>query len=148
MLDQLVFEIQSSYPQIYLACHVDHVRASSTKWNLSSHDASILTHLKLRGGVSPRILAAHLSVVPSTLSATLERLARLGYIENIAKAEDRRKRELWLTERGAEAMAATSVLDSARVAQLLEMLSVSERKKAVEGLALLARAARELKEEK
>jgi hypothetical protein len=40
-----ILEIQRLFPQIYLACHVDHVRAASTPWDLSSHDASILAHL-------------------------------------------------------------------------------------------------------
>jgi DNA-binding MarR family transcriptional regulator len=146
MHDQLVFEIQRLYPQIFVACHVNHVRATSTKWSLSSHDASILAHLHLREGTSPRSLAAHLGVVPSTLSAALKRLARLGYITNTPKAEDRRQRELWLTERGAEAMQTTSVLDTTRVAQLLEKLSASERKIALRGLALLAKGARALED--
>ena len=45
MRDKAVLEIQRLYPQIYLACHVDHVRASSTEWRLSSRDSSILAHL-------------------------------------------------------------------------------------------------------
>jgi DNA-binding MarR family transcriptional regulator len=144
MHDQLVFEIQRLYPQIFVACHIDHVRARSTKWSLSSHDSSILAHLSLRAGTSPRSLAGHLGVVPSTLFAALKRLEQLGYITNTPTADDRRRRELWLTERGAEAMQTTSVLDATRVAQLLEKLSPSERKAALRGLALLAQAARAL----
>jgi DNA-binding MarR family transcriptional regulator len=147
MLDDIVFEIQRLYPQIYLACHIDHVRASSTNWRLSSHDSSILAHLDLRNGISPRTLAAHLSIVPSTLSASLARLVRLGYIHNIPKAADKRHRELLLTERGADAMAATSVLDSSRIMRLLGKLSADEREAAVAGLRLLAHAARKLKED-
>jgi|SRR5215813_8298810 len=148
MRDELVFEIQRLYPQIYVACHVGHVRAGSTKFNLSANGASILAHLSLRKGTSPRKLAGHLGVAPSTLSAAIKRLAQLGYIANTPRDMDRRQRELWLTELGAEAMRATSVLDADRVAQLLDKLLPKEQKVAVRGLELLARAARQLEDSK
>jgi len=147
MLDELVFEVQRLYPQIYLACHVDHVRAASTQWRLSSRDSSILSHLDRDRGMSPRDLAAHLGVAPSTLSATIARLARLCYITSEATTGDKRQRELRLTAKGAEAMASTSVLDADRVRDVLEKLTKEERSQAVRGLALLARAAREKQEE-
>lgn len=142
-----VVEIQRLYPQVYLACHVDHVRAASTEWQLSSKDASILAHLDRDVPLSPRHLAAHLGVVASTLSAALIRLANLGYITSTPREDDRRQRELRLTDRGAEAMASTSVLDAARVELVLGKLSAAEREEAVRGLALLARAARAVKED-
>jgi DNA-binding MarR family transcriptional regulator len=142
-----VVEIQRLYPQVYLACHVDHVRAASTEWQLSSKDASILAHLDRDVPMSPRHLAAHLGVVASTLSAALIRLANLGYITSTPREDDRRQRELRLTDRGAEAMASTSVLDAARVELVLGKLSAAEREEAVRGLALLARAARAVKED-
>ena len=147
MTSSLVVEVLRLYPQIYLACHVDHVRASSTEWQLSSKDASILAHLDANEPLTPRALAAHLGVVASTLSAALARLAQLGYITNTPAEADRRKRELRLTPRGAEAMASTSVLDAARVERLLNTLSADEREDAVRGLALLARGARAMKED-
>jgi len=79
MRDKDVFEIQRLYPQIYLACHVDHVRASSTEWRLSSRDSSILAHLYGATGMSPKMLATHLNVAASTLSAAIARLVELGY---------------------------------------------------------------------
>src|SRR5215213_11135960 len=79
MRDSIVSEVQRLYPQIYLACHVDHVRASSTRWRLSARDSSILAHLDLNRGMSPRTLARHLGVAASTLSAAIRRLAELGY---------------------------------------------------------------------
>jgi len=144
MNDDDVFEVQRLYPQIYLACHTDHVRAVSTKWRISSQDASILVHLDRESGLSPRELASHLGVAPSTLSAAIARLSELGYLTSSPSETDRRKRELRLTARGAEAIAATSVLDAERVKALLNKLEPDERKAAVRSLSLLAQAARRL----
>ena len=145
MRDQLVFEIQRLYPQIYLACHVDRVRARSTEWRLSARDSALLSHLDRRSGTSPKALATHLGVAPSTLSAAITRLVDLGYVSSHATPEDKRQRELRLTRLGADAMAATSVLDQTRVTSLVAKLSHDERKIAAQGLGFLARAARQLK---
>jgi DNA-binding MarR family transcriptional regulator len=144
MNDEDVFEVQRLYPQIYIACHTDHVRAVSTKWRISSQDASILVHLDRDSGLSPRALADHLGVAPSTLSAAIARLAKFGYLTNEPNGTDRRKRELRLTARGAEAIASTSVLNAERVRAILKKLKPAERKAALNGLVLLARAARRL----
>lgn len=145
MTDSLVSEIQRLYPQIYLACHVDHVRARSTEWRLSARDSSILAHLNREAAISPRTLAAHLGVASSTLSAAIARLAGLGYLRSHAPTSDKRQRELRLTSLGEEAMAATSVLDCDRVGALVSKLTPTERKAAARGLASLARAAQQLK---
>jgi DNA-binding MarR family transcriptional regulator len=84
---------------------------------------------------------------PSTLSAAIARLESLGYITSTASADDKRRRDLTLTERGDEAMAATSVLDRDRVRAVLATLSTEDRVAAVRGLSVLARAARSLREE-
>jgi DNA-binding MarR family transcriptional regulator len=147
-MDDDVFEVQRLYPQIYLACHVDHVRAVSTKWRISSQDASILMHLDLEAAISPNQLAKHLSVAASTLSAATARLSNLGYLSVTANQVDRRRRELRLTKRGAEAIAKTSVLDAGRVRDMLMKLSPTEREQAVKGLRLLASAARKKSEAK
>lgn len=146
-MQQLVRDIQRHYPQIYLACHVDHVRSRSTKWQLSSKDSSVLSHLDRDHPLSPSELAAHLGVAASTLSATIVRLAKLGYLTSEAGASDRRQRELRLTELGAEAMASTSVLDGDKVEALLQRMTPDDRVAAVRGLALLAHAAREVVQE-
>ncbi|HLA13244.1 MAG TPA: MarR family transcriptional regulator [Pyrinomonadaceae bacterium] len=140
--DDDVLAVQKLYPQIFIACHSDHVRAVSTEWRISSQDASILVHLDLKVGLSPRALARHLGVTPSTLSAAIARLAKLNYLSSKPASDDKRKRELRLTARGAEAIGGTSVLDADRVRILLRRLTIKERKEAIHGLELLARAAR------
>jgi len=145
MLDE-VFEIQRLYPQIFVACHNDHIRAASTGWRISSQDSSVLVHLDRNAGTRPSALAKHLGVAPSTLSATIARLEKLGYLSSTPHQSDRRRRELRLTARGGEAIAATSVLDGDRVRAMVKKLTPAELKAAVRGLGLLARAAREIKE--
>ena len=142
MEPRLIRDVQRYYPRIYLACHVDHVRARSTPYRVSAKDSALLSHLDTREPVTAGQLAGHLGVVPSTLSEAIKRLERLGYLLRARRAGDRRRVELRLTEAGAEAIAATSVLDTSRLARLLRRLKPAERKRAVAGLALLARAAR------
>jgi len=137
----LVRAVQRAYPQIYLACHVDHVRTKSNRHHLSAHDSTLLAHLDESRATTAGDLARHLGVAASTLSAALARLEKLGHLTRTPVRRDRRRIELRLTVQGAEAMAETSVLDRRRVAAVLGELSPREQKRAVAGLALLARAA-------
>jgi DNA-binding MarR family transcriptional regulator len=141
--DPEVEVVQRCYPQIYLACHGDHVRSRSTQFRLSARDSSILAHLSPDDPLTPTALAAHLGVSGSTLSAAVSKLEKLGYIKRTAIPEDRRSFALTLTRPGAKAMAATSVLDHRRVAEVLDKLSPSKRRRALEGLKLLADASRQ-----
>ncbi len=142
-----VFEVQRLFPQIYLACHVDHVRAASTAWDLSSHDSTMLVHLDRENAISPRALAAHLSVAASTLSAAIARLSRLGYLTSKpAPVGQATAGAAANGTRGAQAIASTSVLDENRVRKLLDQLDPNDRVEAVRGLQLLARAARQMKQ--
>ena len=134
--------VQTCYPQIYLACHTRHVRAASSAHKLSARDSSLLSHLDEKVPVPPAALARHLGVSPSTLSAAVKRLVKLGYVRQERHPDDARRLRLYLANKGAAAMRATSVLDAVRVQRLLAALTVAERRKALEGLALLARAAR------
>jgi DNA-binding MarR family transcriptional regulator len=141
VIDDVVLAVQRGYPQIYLACHKEHVRARSNRWQLSSHDSAILSHLDKVSGVAPKDLGRHLQVAASSLSASLKRLEQLGYISNLPAAADRRRREIRLTDEGVEAIQGTSVLDTRKLRLLIQTLTEDERQKAVDGLTLLARAA-------
>ncbi len=135
--------LQRYYPLIYLACHVDHVRARSTPYRLSTKDSILLSHLDEAEPISAGELARHCGVAASTMSATLQRIEAQGYIKRTSRARDRRTSELLLTSRGAEAMAAASILDENHVRGVLKLLTAAERQRALQGLATLARAARE-----
>lgn len=144
MRDDDVRSVQQWYPQIYLACHTRHPRAASSGVRLSGHDSSVLAHLDTREPMTAGRLARHLRVGASTLSATVQRLVRLGYIVRTRAERDARVADLRLTTAGARAMRASSVLDDARVAAVLGELSSEERRRALDGLSLLARASRAL----
>jgi DNA-binding MarR family transcriptional regulator len=134
--------VQRSYPAIYLACHVDHVRTKSNRHHISAHDASLLAHLDEKDPVTPSALARHLGVTASTLSAALTRVESLGHVARIPHSRDRRKIELRLTPSGTKAVLGASVLDQRRVAAVLAELPPAQQRQAVQGLALLAQAAR------
>jgi MarR family transcriptional regulator, organic hydroperoxide resistance regulator len=141
--DRDVRLVQVSYPQIYLACHTRHVRRRSSPTGLSAVDSSLLAHLDEERAVRAGALARHLGVAASTLSAAIARLTAHGYILQQRDANDRRRIGLLLSDKGARAMQASSVLDSARVKRVLEQLTPAARKRALSGLALLAQASRE-----
>jgi DNA-binding MarR family transcriptional regulator len=145
MDDDDVFEILRAYPQIYLACHVEHRTRARSAHGLTSREAGFLTHVG-EGGTSPAALARHLGIGRSTLSAALARLESLGLIAADADTADARRKRIRLTEAGREAISQDSVLDAARVAALLASMRKDERRRAVEGLKLLATAARGLRE--
>lgn len=140
-IEMLVTEIQMLYPRIYMACHVDHVKARSSESKISARDSSILAHLSSKHFQRPGVLAKHLEITPSTLSEALHNLVSLGYVSFKTNPDDERRTEFKLTEKGVSAMKSSSVLDSEKVAGLLERLSSEDRKRAVEGLKILADAA-------
>ena len=139
-----VRDVQTCYPQIYLACHVDHKRARSTSSGITPREASLLAHLDETRPKSASQLARHFRVGAPSMSALLKRLRLRGLIRVERGPEDTRQLAVFLTEAGTQAIADASVLDTARVALLLKRLAPDERRRALDGLRLLARAAREL----
>ncbi|HEX7136988.1 MAG TPA: MarR family winged helix-turn-helix transcriptional regulator [Vicinamibacterales bacterium] len=134
--------VQFGYPQIYFACHTRHLRRASTPTRLSAADSALLAHLHERHGIQAGALAHHLGVAASTLSAAVKRLTSQGYISQDRVDGDGRAKSLRLARAGVAAMQAGSVLETARVRAMLGRLSGADRKRAVAGLSLLAKAAR------
>lgn len=134
--------VQVAYPQIYFACHTRHVKRASSPTRLSATDSTLLAHLHDEDPVRPTALARHLGLAASTLSAAVARLTAHGYVAQQVAANDKRATELRLSPKGAAAMQASSVLDQRLVTAMLARLRPAQRRQALEGLALLARAAR------
>jgi DNA-binding MarR family transcriptional regulator len=139
-----VVSVQRCYPQIYLACHTRHERRRANAAGLTPHESSLLAHLSAATPMRSATLAKHLGVGASTLSAAVKRLTSLGYIARDRDDADGRAVSLRLSAQGAKAMQAGSVLDTTRVAAMLSQLIPTDRTRAIEGLALLADAARRL----
>ena len=66
-MDDDLLAVLRAYPQIYLACHVEHRTRSSSPSGLTARDSSLLAHVDDPQGSSPAALARHLGVAPSTL---------------------------------------------------------------------------------
>jgi DNA-binding MarR family transcriptional regulator len=143
-MDDEVVAIQQLYPQVFHACHVAHTRARTNAFRVSERDSAILAHLGPFAPLTAKELGRHLGIGAPTLSAALQRLERLGYLAREPRAGRSAARPLRITELGARALQASSVLDTARVEALLQQLTPRERRQAVRGLGLLARGARSL----
>jgi DNA-binding MarR family transcriptional regulator len=112
-----------------------------TRRQVSAHQASILDHLDETEPTALLELARHMGVTVSTMSLNVERLVRRGYVRRTRDAEDRRRLRLLLTASGLRLREASTVLEPARVAAMLDELDADELARALKGLELLARAA-------
>lgn len=130
------------YPKIYFACHTRHVIDADNKdVKLTANQASILDHLDIKEPVTLYDLAMHMGVTPSTMSVSVDRLLKLGYIDKTKDKKDARKTNLTLTKEGDKIKMSKSVLDPELVEHVLARLSPQEVKMAIDGLGLLAYAA-------
>jgi DNA-binding MarR family transcriptional regulator len=136
-----VSRLLAFYPKIFHACHTRHVTDKDTGAKLTANQASILDHLEPDEPVTLFDLAMHMGVTPSTMSISVERVVKLGYVQRIRDKKDARKVNLTLTKQGEKIKNANSVLDPKLVQAVLTRLSSIERKLALDGLGLLAYAA-------
>ena len=139
-LDEHVSAVQRLYPMLYVACHAVHGRQTEPAGGLSARQCAVLSHLVSQPDLSATEMSRHLGLARSTLSEVVLRLVELRYLDSRADKRDERKRRLVLTEAGRRALSSVSVLDEARVAAVLSRLTSRERERAIEGLALLAKA--------
>ena len=137
-------QVIALYPRIYFACHTRHVRDPDSLRLLSRHQASVLDHLDEFDPTTVNDLARHMGVTAATMSLTLDRLERKGYLARARDTADRRRVHVRLTSAGIRIRSASSVLDPPRVEALVARLGDTERAAAIRGLALLADAAQRI----
>ena len=142
-LHDAIESIQFAYPQVYFACHTRHQRGRTHDHRLSPRDSQVLVHLDRRQPASLTPLARHLGLAASTLSEAITRLERFGYVvKSAAAGRDRRHVGIVLTRKGADAVLANSVLERARLRNVLRRLPPRDLIAVVDGLGLLASVCR------
>jgi DNA-binding MarR family transcriptional regulator len=88
-------------------------------WDLTfpRYEALMLLYYSRRGSLPLGKMGARLQVHPTSITNTIDGLQKLGYVERVRHADDRRKWLASLTPRGREvAVAATEVLNRERFA--------------------------------
>jgi DNA-binding MarR family transcriptional regulator len=141
MLENNVKRLMVAYPAIYLACHRDHTRADEAGNPLTENQASVLDHLDAVRPTTLSKLAEHMGVGRSTMSTTVARLVRGGYVARRVDGHDRRKAGLTLTAAGKRIQEQNTVLNPALVRQMLRMMEPEEADRALAGIERLGQAA-------
>jgi DNA-binding MarR family transcriptional regulator len=131
------------YQRIYFACHQRHVRDVPRGRIVSEQQLHVLGHLDAVRHTKVGELAGHLGLSHSSVSLTIDRLARDGYVVREASPHDGRVTFVRLTVAGEEVRDAQRVLEPDRVAALLRRMSGEERDALRLGMAAIARAAKE-----
>jgi DNA-binding MarR family transcriptional regulator len=139
-----VAQLMSFYPRIFFACHTRHVRDPRSGRVLSAHQAGILDHLDEIDPTGLNDLASHMGVTASTMSLTVDRLVRAGYVKRAPDPQDGRRVALRITRSGVRVRDKKTVLDRDLVRALLLRLAPASRREALHGLEVLAGAADEL----
>jgi len=138
-------QVMALYPRIHFPCHTRHVRDEPAHPTLSRHQASILDHLDEIDPTTVNALAGHMGVTAGTMSMSIDRLERQGYVLRVRDTADRRRVHLRLTSAGVRVRGGRAVRDRDRVEALVSRLTEEERGEAIRGLALLADAAQGIK---
>ncbi len=141
MLETNVKRLMAGYPTIYLACHRDHTRADEAGNPLTENQASVLDHLDAVRPTTLSKLAEHMGVGRSTVSTTIARLERGGYVARRVDGRDRRKAVLTLTAAGRKIQEQNTVLNPLLVRQMLRMMAPEEADRAFAGIERLGQAA-------
>ena len=131
--------IQLAYPRIWHACH-RHPSAAAREGGLTERQGMLLAHLASGPDASPTSLASHLGIAQSTLSEGIDQLVARGLVRRQRLEEDRRRVQVEITDDGWRVVDSGSALDPKRLAAALEHLDGADRRRAVQGLELLAEA--------
>ena len=141
MLETNVGRLLAAYPTIYLACHRDHTRTDAAGNPLTEKQTSVLDHLHPVHPITLSKLAEHMGVGRSTMSTTVARLVRGGYVTRKQSPQDGRAIGLTLTAAGKRIQDENSVLNPQLIRQMLKLMKPAEAEQALDGMESLAQAA-------
>ncbi|HEV2616562.1 MAG TPA: MarR family transcriptional regulator [Candidatus Acidoferrales bacterium] len=141
MVGPRIRRLLDAYPAIFLACHRQHVREDEGGRTITEHQASILDHLHATRPTTLSKLAEHMGVSRSTMSITVTRLVRGGYISRRRDNSDARSVRLTLTPIGARVKEHNTVLDPDLVRKMFYPIRAKELENALQGIECLAKYA-------
>ena len=141
MLDSRIRRLQAAYPVIFLACHRRHVREDSGGNSVTERQASVLDHLDEKQPTTLSKLAEHMGVSRSTMSITVSRLVRGGYVVRRKSAQDTRLAALTLTPAGARVRDENALLSPELVREIFRKMYPEELETALKGIECLAKYA-------
>src|SRR5262249_2958350 len=94
-------EFAELFPAIYLRFH----RRDDKQPDLTAASRAVLTHLSLSGPVTVGEAAAHLGRAQSVVSEIFDQLEEKQLVERMTDPDDRRRVQVWLTDRGVTLLA-------------------------------------------
>lgn len=133
--------VAMALPRIFFACRARGTVDASRGTTLTEHQIRTLSYLDLEDPTMVTELADFIGVTASTMSLNLKRLEVGGYVSRARDPNDRRAMNVRLTEDGRRIVDGHRRFDPERVGAMLQQVRPEERKRALEGIAILARAA-------
>jgi len=140
-LDSQCRRLLDAYPAIFLACHRRHIREDEGGKVVTEHQASVLDHLHTKRPTTLSKLAEHMGVSRSTMSITVSRLVRRGYIAQKPDESDARRVDLRLTTAGLRVKEQNTILDPDLMKEMFRLVPAQELETALRGIECLAKYA-------
>jgi DNA-binding MarR family transcriptional regulator len=143
-LDALIRRLLDAYPAIFLACHRRHIRDDERGKAVTEHQASVLDHLHATRPTTLSKLAEHMGVSRSTMSITVARLVRDGYVARRRDHSDARCVGLLLTRAGERIKEQNTILDPDLLREMFRLIPAAELETSLQGIERLAKSAKVL----
>ena len=136
------------FQSIYFACHRRHHHDVPRGRLISEQQLHVLGHLDPVRATRVGELASHMGLSHSSVSLTIDRLQRDGYVTRERSAHDARVTLVRLTETGEQVRDAQRVLEPELVNAMFERLLPEERDGARTAMAAFMRVAKEMVRDK
>jgi DNA-binding MarR family transcriptional regulator len=102
-------------------------KTTAAGFDLTSVQFAILDAIALQPGIDQATLAAHISFDRATIGEVVDRLERKGLLRRVVSAQDRRARQLHLSEAGEQLLASCRPVVESLQTEILAPLSPAER---------------------